>query len=163
MHLEPLVAPKKSLSAAGGEAFEPAGESIPIRLPRAFARQLDLLLVKRLEQIKHWPVFIVEQAPRDVHAVIRSNAHEILIEGAVMNRAKAQPVRDVRVTFVLEVANDVRGVKQTRLPETTDRTAALVRNENPPAKARLVQSNARLANCIFPFQWIGCWDSLTFV
>jgi hypothetical protein len=74
-----------SLSAVGGKALEPTGEPVAIGSPCKFARQLDLLVVKRLEQIEHWPVFIFQQASCDVHAVICGDSNEILIEGAVMN------------------------------------------------------------------------------
>jgi hypothetical protein len=150
----PVWGREVALSAVRGEALEPTREAVAIGSPRTLARQLDLLVVKRLEQIKHRTVLVLEKAPRDVHAVIRSDANEILIEGTVMNRAQAQPVCDVRISLILEIADDVRSIEQTRLAETTDRTATLVGNEYPPAKARLVESNARLANRVLPLKRI---------
>jgi len=42
-----------------------------------------------LSMIKHRPVFIVEQATRDVNPVVLGDSDEILIEGPMVDRAEA--------------------------------------------------------------------------
>ncbi len=63
--------------------------------------------MERLEQVKHRAVVFVEQATRYVYFVIWSDADKILIESAVMDRAKAESIRNVWIALFIQVGHDV--------------------------------------------------------
>ena len=71
--------------------------------------------------------------------VVGRNADEVLVEGAVVDRAEAQTVLYDGLAASLGVADDVRRVEQPHLPERADRAAVVVRGEHESAEAPLVE------------------------
>jgi hypothetical protein len=78
---------------------------------RSRRRQCDRLLVERLQELEHRAILVVEQTLRYMHAVIRCDADEVLVEGTVVDGAKTQAVLDKRLSALVEIADDVRGVE----------------------------------------------------
>src|SRR4051794_31986265 len=93
--------------------------------------------VKSLQQIKHRPILVIEQATGQVHPVVGRNTNEILVEGAVMDRTEAEPVTNRRHAGELDVRNDVRCVEEPQLAEAADCTSAVVGRDDTSPKARL--------------------------
>jgi hypothetical protein len=63
------------------------------------------------QDVQHWAVLVLEESFRNVDAVVRRDADEILIERSVMDRAEAQAVLHQRFACRLEIAGDVRRVE----------------------------------------------------
>ena len=72
----------------------------------------------------------------------------------MVDRAKAQTVRDRRHAARVGVADDVSGVEEARFLETADRALVLVRGDDSTAEARLVDAGPRLAHDITPLEVI---------
>ena len=92
------------------EPVEAHCEEIPIRLQRVLLRHEDPRTLRRLQHIKHRPVFVAEQLRRYVDVVVRRDPHEVLVVGAVMNAAETAAVADRRLA-TLRVRDDVRGIE----------------------------------------------------
>lgn len=101
----------KPLSAARCKALESTREPSAVGSPYALRRQFNLLFVKRLKEIEHRAVFVVEQTPRHMHAVVICDANEILIERTVVDRTKTQAIRHLGISMLLEVADDMGGIE----------------------------------------------------
>ena len=97
------------------KALESRVQSDPIRQVDSSSREMERRLMKAPQQIEHWPVVVVEQAPRYVHYVVGGYTNEILVERAVVDRAQTQAVANGRCAAELSVADDVRGVQQAQL------------------------------------------------
>jgi hypothetical protein len=67
--------------------------------------------MSRLKDVEHRAVFFVAESIRHLHEIVRRNAHEILVECAVMDGAQAQSVADYRLTSLLCISDDVGGVQ----------------------------------------------------
>jgi len=57
------------------------------------------------EHVDHRAILVVEQARRDVDAEIRGDADEILLEGAVVDRAETEAVRFSRISRYSNILN----------------------------------------------------------
>jgi len=121
--------------------LEARSESLAVRAPLNAARQLDRCSLKALQDVEHWPVLIVEQPLGDVHLVVRRNTNQIVIEGAVMNRTQAEPVRDLGSAGRIEIAHDVGCVEESDLLESADRALVTVGGNHKPAEAPLVEAD----------------------
>jgi len=82
----------------------------------------------------------------DVDVVVGRDAYEVLVEGAVVDRAQAQPVGDDGLPGRIGVPENVRRVEQACLLEPADCTLVAVRGEHPSTEAGLVKAHARLPN-----------------
>ena len=78
----------------------------------------------------------------------------VLVERAVVDRAQADTVGDDGFAMQLEVADDVRGVEQTRFLQSADRAQIPVRGDDAAAEACLVYADPRLAEGVLTFQGI---------
>ena len=107
-----------------------------------------------LQQREHRSVLFLEQTLRYPNLVVGRNADEDLVIGSMVNRAEAEPVRNERLAGLLEIADDVRGVEKSRLLEAADRAAGVVREQDLPAKTRLMYPDAYLADSVSPLTLI---------
>jgi hypothetical protein len=83
-----------------------------------------------------------------VDLVVGGDAHEVLVEGPVVNRAKTEAVRHARLAFRLEIADDMCRVEQARLLQPADGTAARVGHEHPTAEPGLMEPYARFTDAV---------------
>jgi hypothetical protein len=67
--------------------------------------------MESLEDFEHRPVVLVHESARHVNLVVGGDAHEILVEGAVVNRAQADSVGHDCLTALIDVPDDVRRVE----------------------------------------------------
>lgn len=93
-------------------------------------------------------------------AEIRSDADEVLVEGAMVDRAEGEAVADDRLARLLGVGDDVRRIEEPNLPEPADRAAVSVRGEHDAAELRLVDALPDLANDVAPLDLVGDVDGL---
>lgn len=111
--------------------------------------------MEALEELQHRAVVLLEQTGRDADVVVGVDPDEILIEGAVMDRAQADAVAHDGVAVFLEIANDVSGVEQPKLLEPADRALVAVGRQNLTAKAPLMDPDVRLADDVSPLDRVG--------
>ncbi len=75
-----------------------------------------------LQQLEHRSIVFVEQSLGHLNFVLRGDADQVLVIGAVMDRTEAQAVVDRRLATVVSVTDDVRGIEEPDLLEPADRT-----------------------------------------
>ena len=71
--------------------------------------------MKALEDIEHGTVLVLEESAGYPDFVVRRDPDEILIERAVMDRAKTQSICHCCGAGRVRIAQDVSGVKQSDL------------------------------------------------
>ncbi len=80
-------------------------------MQRAPAWKLDRTTLESLQHVEHRAVIVIEEPTGDVNDIVGRDANKILIEGSMMNRAEAQPVRNLGRAGRLEIPDDVRSVE----------------------------------------------------
>ena len=63
-------------------------------MPKPLRGRIDPRAMETLEDLEHRAVLVVEQAARDVDAKIRCDADDVLVEGAMVDRAEGEAVAD---------------------------------------------------------------------
>src|SRR5688572_22359414 len=101
--------------------------------------------MEALEQLQHWAVIVFEKVRRHPHAAVGCDPDEMLIESAMVDRAKAEAVVHGRFTARLHISDDVRRVEQRYLLETTDRTLVAIRRQHSPPEATLMHADPHVA------------------
>src|SRR5215218_3403440 len=86
--------------------------------------------------------------------VIGRDAHEILVERSVVDRAKAKAVADNGLAMLLEVSHNVRRIEGAELFQPADRALAAIRGHHSAAEASLMEPDAHLSNRITALQRI---------
>ena len=124
----------RSTSGAGGEALEAEREPLAVRLPGPAGGKHDGLLVEALEQLEHRPVLVLAQLSRDVDGVVGRDADEVLIEGAVMDRAKAEAVAHDRFA-AFSVGDDVCCIEESDLLQAADGALLPIGGNDSPGTA----------------------------
>lgn len=81
-----------------------------------------------------------------MHAPLGRDADEVVVVGAVVEGAEAEPVDHHRRAGLVPVGDDVRGVEQAELLEAADRALVGVRRDDLAAEADLVDPPAHLAD-----------------
>ena len=94
--------------------------------------------MKSLQDSEHRTILVLQQAARDVDVKVWRNPYEILVERAMVQRAKAQAVTDDGRAGLVGITHDVGGVEQTYFAEPTDRAAILIRGQDRPAELCLM-------------------------
>jgi hypothetical protein len=119
--------------------------------------------VEALQHFQHRTVLVLEEARRDVDTEIRCDPDEVLVEGAMVDRAEAEPIRHDRRARLLRVGDDVRGVEEPHLLQPADRAAVRVRGENGAAELRLVDALLDLTDDVAALDLVGDMDGLALV
>ena len=120
-------------------------------------------MVKSFEHVEHRPVVLVEEPVRDVHTEVGIDPDEVLIVGAVVNGAQAEPVRHDGFAPLLEVSDDMRSVEQSDLLQSADRAAIGVRGEDEAAELRLMQALLDLAHPVAALDLVADTHRLSLV
>jgi hypothetical protein len=100
------------------EALEALREPFTVWPRGERARHSQRLRVKLLQQRQHRPILVIEQAARYVHVVIGIDTDDVVVEGAMMNRAQTDAVGDQRLPVLFSIRCDVNRVEQPQLLET---------------------------------------------
>ena len=79
---------------------------------------------------QHGPVGLFEHVATHFDLVVWPDRHQVRIEGRMMQRAESDTVGDGRRTERFTVANDVGGLQELIVPETTDGAVTLIRLEH---------------------------------
>ncbi len=119
--------------------------------------------MKALEQFQHGTVLVVEQSPRYVDTEVGIDADEVLVEGAVVDRAETEPVADDGVAGLLGVGDDVGCVEQADLLQPADGAAVAVGGQHRTAELRLVDPLLDLSDDVTALDLVGDVHGLTFV
>jgi hypothetical protein len=98
-----------------------------------------------------------------MHSVVSRDTDQVLIEGAMVDRAETQPVANQRLTALLGVTHDVRCLEEPTLPESTNRAKTAISDEDSSAETCLVEANARLPYGIATLKGILDWNRLWLV
>jgi hypothetical protein len=118
---------------------------------------------KPLSTFEHWTVVVIEQAMGDVDTEVRCDSDEVLVEGAMVDRAQREAIRDHRLAHLLEVADDVRRVEEANLAEPADRATVAVRGQHGAAELRLVDPLLDLPHDVSAFDLVVNVNRLTLV
>src|ERR1039458_6843669 len=81
----------------------------------------DALVVNALEAVEeHRTVDLDEHVRPDLDRVVRPDAHDVGVEGRVMDLAESQPVRYDRPSLGVSVREDMGRVQKLLVPEMAD-------------------------------------------
>ena len=112
-------------------------------------RQGDVGAIELLETVpEHRTVSLLEDQGSYVNAVVRADTKNVSIVGGMMDLAERKPVGDDRGASVIVVGDDVSGIKQFNMTESTDRASAAICIDDNVSKRTLVETVARQPPCI---------------
>ena len=119
-------------------------QPIRVRLQCPISRHADRRAVHFLKAMpEHRPVDFVEQLLIDSDFVLWSDAEKVAVECRVVDLAQCHPVWHDRIATVLAVTNDVRGIEQFNMSQTTDGATRRIRLEDSLSKDRLMEALLR--------------------
>ena len=105
--------------AEAREGLVPSLEGINARTPLSPARREQRTAVQLLYPVlEHRSDSFIQTVPTNLHHRIGADAHQIMVEGSVVNLAHRQSIRDDG-TPALAVRNDVCSVKEFRMVQRT--------------------------------------------
>ena len=104
---------------------------------------------------QHRTVVLVEEPTREMYDATRIDAKQVPVIRKVMYRAQRDPVDDRRHASGVPVVDDVSGLQQRGLPQSTHSTTSGISAEDRRAKAVLVKAKKRLPCCVAPNILIG--------
>src|SRR5450759_5126772 len=88
---------------------------------------------------QHRAVGLLEDVAAHLDLVVRPDCHQVRVEGRMMQRTEGDAVRHSRRAKRFTVANDVSGLQELIVPQTTDGAVTLVSFEYPLSELLLVQ------------------------
>jgi hypothetical protein len=91
---------------------------------------------------EHRAVRLVPNPLPDVDDQVGTDAQDVSVEGAVMEPAEGQAVRQDRLAPRVPVGKDVRGVGELRVAQAADGAPLLVGAQDAPPEALLVEAAA---------------------
>jgi len=104
---------------------------------------MDRLAVETLQAVaEHRAVRLVPDLLADVDDQVGADTQDVGVEGAVMEPAEGQAVRQDGLAPRVPVRKDVRGVEELRVAQAADRAPLLVRAQDAPPEALLVEAPA---------------------
>ena len=99
---------------------------------------------------KHRAIFFLPDVLSHLNDELRAYAHDVAVEGRMMEFAEGEAIGDLRDTSHLPIRNDVRGLKKLPVLQSADRTGAAVGFEDVVPEFVLMQASADLLRGIFP-------------
>ena len=73
-----------------------------------------------------------------MHLIVGGNADEVLVKGAMVDRAQTYSVCHYRLAALLDIANDVSSIEQSFFSQRADRAAVVVCREHDSSKPPLM-------------------------
>lgn len=112
-------------------------------------RQSDRRPVHLLQAVaEHGAIDFVQHLLVDLDTEVRTDAEQELVVRAVVDTAERESVRHHRQAALVRVVDDVSGVEQAAMLESTDAASILVGVQDAAAELSLVQAYTLVAACV---------------